>query len=331
MQYRLAGYPGLVTTILTKKVTYDRIPDATGRSRIYWDSPLNCDRAGIAASTALFVNSSSDCLSVNGFRVAPGLGTGGRTIHLGQYAGQPALVVREQTVMGAPQAPTNDAHTRRLYLAPDTYLPIAEVTTDGQMDMRTHKRTVTSTQRVLYAHTFVPASSVPATFFHPASIGWRGLAHQISEELAQVPSSVRVYWLGMRFAPGHGLPPLVAQKVLPDNPRDPSSFLRLVYAAAGDPFGMGALSITEWSGSASLYPLPQGPGFTRHNLTLPHGHGLIILQPRLHGAWALASFGAKKVLIEPGSCCGLGAQNPYSTSAAMEIGLRALQVRTAHR
>src|SRR5947209_8270053 len=65
-----------------------------------------------------------------------------------------------------------------------------------------------------YVSSLVATSSLPASFFQPSSIGYRGRANQIRQEMKPVPSGFSVLWLGLNFAGGRGLPAVSIQRAV---------------------------------------------------------------------------------------------------------------------
>src|SRR5205823_8140349 len=95
------------------------------------------------------------------------------TVESGRYAGRAALIL---VTAGSFCCERRGTATSRLYLDPDTCLPLA-LESDGQLEFDVSgpgggRREVRPTRtRADYAHEFLPAYAVPADFFDPAAIG----------------------------------------------------------------------------------------------------------------------------------------------------------------
>jgi hypothetical protein len=145
--------------------------------------------------------------------------------------------------------------TSRLYLDSATFLPLAGVTT-GSVDMGKKYPLLETTT---YGHTFIPTSSVAPNFFTPASIGYHGAADEINQELAPVPSTFMVYWLGVHFRGPFGLPDLVASRAVP-SPSGVSDFiLEVYYTLASDPYGFPRLFMEESTTHFKRFPRIPAP------------------------------------------------------------------------
>ena len=118
------------------------------------------------------------------------------TVEWGTYDGQAAIVlVTIGTSRGSDESFT---FTTRLYLDPDTYLPLREET-EG-----THTYGPVKTETT-YQHEFIPADTLPASFFDPATLA--------TESLEMATPDSTIYWLKDRFDPEGDLPPLVISTV----------------------------------------------------------------------------------------------------------------------
>ena len=144
---------GTTTTILTPQGGEVR-EDPSGRVfklRIR-DQPWTCPGATLAASAVL---------------LCPGADLAKPSTTLvphAQYAGSPTIVLVTVGIQRGDGGPVTI--TRRLYLDPHTFLPMAWETDGWDSGRSTSMR-----GRWAYAHTFIPARTVPAHFFDPATLG----------------------------------------------------------------------------------------------------------------------------------------------------------------
>jgi hypothetical protein len=120
-------------------------------------------------------------------------------VEAGEYEGKAAVVlVQNGTSYGSDETVR---YTERLYLDPNTYLPIAKLM-EGEMD---YGEVAKLSARSTYSHEFIPADSLPAAFFDPRSFGAGRLP---STRPLDRDWGIPAYWLGARY-PGAGkLPPL---------------------------------------------------------------------------------------------------------------------------
>lgn len=214
------GPLGSAITLLGGEARYVR--EADGRFTVTPARLWTCHGAGVAASAAL------GC---------PGPTERSRTeVQQGRYDGRPAIdLAIAGTSSGADETFT---FTRRLYLDPATYLPLA-LESEGQVDVGQVKPT---RERRVYRHEFIPVDRVPADFFDPASIGY--VPPDPEAPLNRTSPDLTVYWLG-RDSPGAGgLPALTLARVdTPASPAGPGYRFMLQYAWADDRFGPPVVSL----------------------------------------------------------------------------------------
>lgn len=187
--------------------------------------PPICHGASVAASTVL------GCPSFSGRSSA--------TVERGDYQGRPAIVlVTTDDVHGSDER-TNS--TRRVYLDPDTFLPIASEQ-QGTID---YGPTVPLHARSTYQSAFIATGTVSPDFFVLASIDWQGVMAPLdqAQNLGVTP-----YWLGDRFDPGGGLPTIVPSNVdvLKRYSNIPSYAFSLTYGLEDNRFGRPLLTMWEW-------------------------------------------------------------------------------------
>ena len=113
-----------------------------------------------------------------------------------EYDGRPAAaLVFERTEVEE----TGGATTTYLYLERDTFLPIAWVVESfGRGEVGRFVST--------YQNEFVAADALPVDFFDPVSIGY--VEEDPESPLDDPALGLTVYWLGLEFDPGGGLPSL---------------------------------------------------------------------------------------------------------------------------
>jgi hypothetical protein len=154
---------GTTTTILTPRGGEVREDPAKRvfKPRVK-DQPWTCPGATLAASAVL---------------PCPGAGLAKPSTTLvphGQYAGRPAIVVVTVGIGEGGSGPVTE--TRRLYLDPPTFLPMAlEIAGLGSCQGCGSVIGSVTSMRVrwvyTYAHTFIPVRTVPAHIFDPATLG----------------------------------------------------------------------------------------------------------------------------------------------------------------
>ena len=186
---------------------------------------------------------------------------------------------------------TDRTYTTRIYLDRRMLLPLADTTT-GTIN-RKAMHGITS-----YVSSLVATSSLPASFFQPSSIGYRGRANQIRQEMKPVPSGFSVLWLGLNFAGGRGLPAVSIQRAVAGNGGVRNFSIELYYAPAGHLFAKPLFYMEEWSSSAARrHPLPPTePWRVRQTVKLANGHA-VILSGR--NTMAYAYIGSTIVLVQP--------------------------------
>lgn len=152
------------------------------------------------------------------------------TVEWGALDGETAIVlVTIGTSRGSDETFT---FTTKLYLDPETYLPV-HGTIEG-----THTYGPVRTETT-YQHEFIPRDSLPADFFDPASLA--------GEALDTATPETTGYWLGKRFDPDGDLPPLVISSVESSHRGDPSFDVSLSYALDGESGTEWAVAMLEWS------------------------------------------------------------------------------------
>lgn len=332
---RPAGRTDRRTALLTASGQYVREPD--GQVRATSIRLWTCHGVGIAASVVLGCPGPTEQSTA--------------TVERGQHDGKPAVVlVTAGTSRGSDETFT---FTNRLYLDPDTFLPVS-MEGAGQVDMGQIKPT---RERRTYAHEFVAAGDVPADFFDPGALGYR--EPDPAGALDRVPPDLAVYWLGERFPGTAGLPPLTLQQVVAADPaRGPGYAFLLHYARADDPHGPPVAALELWSRASWERYLAQskepsfwkGPCWSRRELTLPGGGATIFAgpAPEAPGAGrpppatpgacpageperflAQADLGQTVVRVSAPGVGGPGgtAQSPYDTREGIEALVRGLRPR----
>ena len=191
----------------------------------------------------------------------------GRT---GRYKGAPVLIlVTDVTVHGAD---TLTEFTRRLYLNPNTYLPIA-LESSGE---HTYVYTEPIYERRTYVEEAVGPADLPAGFFDPDSLGQAD-----SEAALKGTSGFPVYWLGR-----DGAHRLVLESSFAGSADDPLGHrLELNYRSVDAPHGPILLRLRlfkpgVWSavtGSDRDATVSSSPCWHREELVLPQGRADIFL------------------------------------------------------
>lgn len=160
-----------------------------------------------------------------------------RVFHRGRLM---IVLVTSGTINGSD---ATDHFTQRLYLDPETCLPVEAVETRW---LDCWYLRLPGHGRATYAHDFLPIDAVPADFFDPASIGY---VPADPEAAFPATPTIPVYWLGRALPPSGDRPGLVLAAVLAHNqPHRPEPSYRYIldYALADDPFGPAAVSIQLW-------------------------------------------------------------------------------------
>ena len=301
--HRTQAQNGRSTTITTGQGAFTR---SSPPSQIFATDPLVCHGKGLLAADVVL-----GC---------PGPTTRSSTaVQTGQYAGRPTVVlVTTGTTEGEDQ---NTTTTTRLYLDSVTYLPIAGVTT-GTMDAG-KKYPLHGTAH--YSGAFVPVSAVPANWFDPASIGYQPPAVTIGRKLNRLPAGFTAYWLGVRFAGGSGLPPLVISRMEPAG--GPGYLFILMYATEDHPYTGYAIALQEFP-AGNTGPRSSGAcaGHVMERFTLQGGTATIYT---VHGLHACAFFKDAIVMVTTPMIIGINGnrQSPYMSRTGLETVLRALQPR----
>jgi hypothetical protein len=283
------GPLGRVVTLLAGEARYVREKD--GRFTVTPARSWTCHGAGVAASAVL------GC---------PGPTERSHTeVQQGRYDGRPAIVlVTTGTSSGSDEL---FSFTKRLYLDPDTHLPLA-LESEGQVDFGQVRPT---RERRIYKHGFIAADAVPPDFFDPASIGYA--PPNPAELLNRASPDLTVYWLGGDFPGAGGLPALVLARVdAPVSPAGPGYRFILNYARADDPFGPPLVSLQLWPRAAWDSQLARSRGmnfwedpcFAREEIALRDGRATVFS--------GFASDRARLPADEPRAC----PTRPYDTYLA---------------
>lgn len=235
----------------------------------------------------------------------------------GHYSGRQVLIlIRKGTES---DEDTDRTYTTRIYLDRGSLLPLADTTTGTINRKPMHGSTS-------YVSSLVPSSSLPASFFQPSSVGYRGRADQIRQEMTPIPGGFTVLWLGLDFAGGHGLPAVSLQHAIAGRGGKNNFSIQLDYMPAGHPFAQPLLYMEDYPSSAARrHPQPPaGPWrVRRQTVKLANGHA-VILSGRGRNTMAYAYIGSTTVLVQPGthalsSMAALktliGALRPYRPSA----------------
>jgi hypothetical protein len=197
-------------------------------------------------------------------------------VQKGRYAGRQVLILLcKGHQSGEGSARIYSTYTTRIYLDRQTLLPLADMTTGTSYSKPAH-------DSATYLTSLVAPSSLPANFFQPSSIGYRGRADQIRQEMKPVPHGFTVLWLGLDFARRQGVPALSLQRVLPVG--GGTSFAIYLHYAPAKNTGSDSLQLYEMSADDPNRPQPP-PGSTRQTVKLANGHGVIV-SGRDHMAFA---------------------------------------------
>lgn len=153
-----------------------------------------------------------------------------------------------------------------------------------------------------FAVTAVNPSTLPNNFFDPASLGYRGVDAVMRTNLAQMPSTFPVYWLGMHWKGTSVLSPLAVSSADRSGPHR----LDMSYAPEGNRFGDAVGHFLEANGGTGWpTPLPSGPCVSRQPIALSGGYGIIV-SPRTGSGCtgggalsAVAEFGKLKIAVDP--------------------------------
>jgi hypothetical protein len=263
------------TTIYANGTTYIRGAGAAPGQPVVQTSPVfTCNGAHIAASVILGCPNPVQKWTMS--------------LQPGQHSGRQVLVLlRNGTDSGDDFGGT---YTTRIYLDRGTLLPLADTLTGTMNSKPMHGSTS-------YVSRLVAASSLPASFFQPSSLGYRGRAGQIRQDMKIVPSGFTVLWLGLDFAVGQGLPALSIQRAVPGEGGTDTFSIELYYVPVGHPFDKSFLYIEEWSSSAAQrHPRPPtGSGWARQTVKLANGHAVILTG---RNTMAFAYIGSTILLIE---------------------------------
>lgn len=331
------GRLGVETSILTEEARYNRSQD--GRFTVTSGRRWTCNDTGVAASAVLGCPGATEHSTTE--------------VQHGAYAGRPVLIlVTTGASSGSDQTFT---FTRRLYLDPDTALPLA-MESDGEVDFGEQRPT---RERRVYRHEFVATDGLPASFFDPVSIGYK---QPDPEDAFRQPSAdLPVFWLGPQFGGMGGLPALVLGRADASEPgRGPGYRYRLQYAREDDPFGPPVVVLELWprAGWDSFLGDARGKGshmwddpcWTREDIVLGEGQatlfsGFDTSMARVPGGQppdgndcparpydtfrAHATLGETVIVVTAPGVSGVNGviASPYGTRAGMEAVVRALRPR----
>jgi hypothetical protein len=293
-----------ITSIAANGTTYTRVPVSNpGQPAVQTSPVFTCQGAHIAASVILGCPNPVQTWTMS--------------LQPGRYAGRQVLVLlRKDTDTGEGSSGT---YVTRIYIDRQTLLPLAEKTT-GTMNMSPAPKPTHG--RATYVTSLVAPSSLPASFFQPSSIGYRGRSDEIRQEMKPVPSGFTVLWLGLDVTGGQGLPALSLQRAVPGEGGKDTFSIELYYMPANNLFGKPLLYMEEWSSAAAArHPKPPtGSGWSRQTVKLANGHA-VILSGR--GSMAFAYIGSTVALIEPTG-------SALSSVPALQTIVRALRPYVPH-
>jgi len=263
----------------------------------------------------------------------------------GAHDGRPVIaLVTTGTISGSDETYT---FTRRLYLDPGTYLPLA-MEGDGQMDFGT---TVPAKERYRFQHRFVSSDAVAKDLFDPASIGYA--ATDPVRALDRPSIDMQVHWLGSDFVAASGLPALVLSRI--DTPeRGPGYRYLLYYVPRDDRYAPPVASLQLWPRPAWDTVLREArfgnvwddPCWSREEISLPNGTATIFsgfageirmgaapgasCPSRPHDTFlAHVYLSDSVVMVGAPSASGVGGmtRSPYDTRDGIEALVRGLRQR----
>ena len=322
---------GSSVMITTRDGRYWR--DVSGRITISPARTWTCNGVGIAASAVLGCPGPTERSTAE--------------VRDATHGGQPVIVlVTTGTISGSDET---YAFTRRLYLDPATYLPIA-LEGDGQMDFGT---LMPAKERYRFQHRFVSSGAVAKDLFDPASIGYAPT--DPAHVLDRPSTDMHVYWLGSEVAAASGLPALVLSKI--DVPEHGPGYRYLLYYAPRDDRHAPPVA------SLQLWPRPawdavlrgarfgnvwDDPCWTREELSLPNGTATVFsgfagevrvgatagsgspCPPRPYDAFlAHVYLGDSVVMVNAPGVSGVHGmtRSPYDTRDGIEALVRGLRQR----
>jgi hypothetical protein len=269
------------------------------------------------------------------------------TLEQGTHDGLPALVLVTTGEWSGSDSTTT--FTSRLYLDAATLLPVAREM-EGEVDYGT---VAPLAQRATYRHELVAPESLPAGLFDPASIGF--VRPDPEAPLDDPRLGIAVYWLGARFDPGGGLPPLVLGNAVPAEPDGPGYVLTLEYRLEAEPFGPAVVMIRVWPGGDwqdyAAYWETYQPCHQREEISLDDGRAVLYSgysdetlfqlapagtpaggacpDPTYDRFGAVAELGGTALIVDaPGVAYPRGFEaSPYDTRAGIEAVVRGLKPR----
>ena len=229
LNYGRTGQTYTFTTIDANGRSYSRgSVTAPGQPAVQSGTAFTCQGAHIAASVILGCPNPVQKWTMS--------------LQPGRYAGRQVLVLLRNGTDSSESF--GGTFATRIYLDRQTLLPLADVTTGTSNSKPAHGGAT-------YGSSLVAASSLPASFFQPSSLGYRGRADEIRQELKPVPSGFSVLWLGLDFAGGRGVPALGIQRAVPSEGGPTTFRVELYYASAKNILGKPLLFMEEWSNSAA--------------------------------------------------------------------------------
>lgn len=160
-----------------------------------------------------------------------------------EYQGQPTpALLTEGSTSGSDET---TVFTDILYLDSKTLLPVVSMTEETLNNYVDASITVNA----YYEYEFVPLASLAESFFDPAAIGY--VEPDPEENLRGADVGITIYWLGVEFSGGDGLPPLTLDSAFPSSPPPefvpgPHSRADIDYALAAERFGPPVLGLQEY-------------------------------------------------------------------------------------
>jgi hypothetical protein len=267
-------------------------------------------------------------------------------VEQGSYDGRPAIVL--VTIGRDSGSDTNTTFTKRLYLDPETFLPIV-TEIEGSLD---YGEVVPLRGQHRFTHDVVAADSVPDDFFEPAAIGY--VEPNPEPALDASDFGLTVYWLGQEFAPESDLPALTLDLV--EIPQQDRSGYRAIlhYRSLDDRFGPALISLQQWP--KADWDASAGPSYQAHwdnkpcqsqeDIALDGGRARIYMgydellggtgtpeggcrEEAFNSFGAVVEYGETVVMLGAPATSGPDGitNSPYNSRAGMEAVIYALQPR----
>jgi hypothetical protein len=240
----------------------------------------------------------------------------------GRYLSHPALILVSEGTSGGSEQTIRS--TTRLYLDPSTALPLG-ATEDGTIES---ERVNPLHRTTSYQSEFVSPSTPPAGVYDPASLGWH-----LPDPIADVPTDAPIYWLGVIYIPGGGLPSLRLGNVAKE-PGGPGYSAILEYMRTDDPYGPRAFILIEWTRASwdhahVVMGIPRCP--EPSHISLPGGEATLWCPPKPDGMSAIITFA--DAVVEAQAIAVTTAHgdrpSPYDNRESMTKLIRALTLRKA--